>query len=70
MDLSRKQANKMSVISILQTVLSVIAFVIVTYILLNVDFHVEKMIYLSLDVVIIGFIINGVFTFIKTHKSL
>ena len=70
MDLSRKQANKMSVISILQTVLSVIAFVIVTYILLNVDFHAEKMIYLSLDVVIIGFIINGVFTFIKTHKSL
>ena len=70
MDLSKKQANKMSVISILQTVLSVIAFIIVTYILMNVDFHAERIVYLTLDIVIIGFIINGVFTLIKTHKSL
>ncbi len=70
MDLSKKQANKLSVISLLQTVLSVIAFIIVTYILMNVDIHAEKLIYLSLDIVIIGFIIDGVFTIIKTHKSL
>ena len=70
MDLSKKQANKLYVISVLQTVLSVIAFIIVTYILMNVDFQFEKMIYLSLDIVIIGFIINGVLTYIKTHKSL
>lgn len=70
MDLSKKQTNKMCVISLLQTFISVIAFIIVTYILMNIDFHTEKMIYLSLDIVIIGFIINGVFTFLKAHKSL
>ena len=69
MDLSRKQANRMFLVNLFQTVLSVIAFIIVTYILLNIDSNNQKLIYLTLDIVIIGFIINGVFTFIKDHKS-
>ena len=70
MDLSKKQTNKMLVIGLLQTLLSTIAFIIITYILINVEFATEKLIYLVLDTVIIGFIINGVFTFIKAHRSL
>ena len=69
MDLSKKQANKMSRISIFQTLLSVIAFIIVTYVLINVDFSYERLIFLTLDIVIIGFAINGIFTFIKSHKE-
>lgn len=70
MDLSKKQTNKMCVISLLQTFISVIAFIIVTYIIINVDFAKELLLYLLLDAVIIGFIINGVFTFLKAHRSL
>ena len=70
MDLSEKQTNKMFLISLFQTFLSVIAFIIVTYILVNVDIKNEKLLYFSLDIVIIGFIINGVLTFIKCHKEL
>ena len=69
MDLSKKQASKMSLISLFQTLLSVIAFVFVTYILLNIDIVFEKIVFLSLDIVIIGFMINGIFTFIKSHKE-
>ena len=68
MDLSRKQSNRMFLVNLFQTVLSAIAFIIVTYILLNIDSNNQKLIYLTLDIIIIGFIINGVFTFIK-HKS-
>ena len=42
MDLSKKQASKMSLISLFQTLLSVIAFVFVTYILLNIDIVFES----------------------------
>ena len=69
MDLSRKQTNKMLVINVFQIILSVIAFIIVTYILFNIYASSEKAIYLLLDIVIIGFIINGVLTFRKDHKS-
>lgn len=68
MDLSKKQASKMSLISLFQTLLSVIAFIFITYILLNLDIVFEKIIFLTLDIVIIGFMINGIFTFIKSHK--
>lgn len=69
MDLSRKQTNKLFMINVLQIVLSVIAFIIVTYILFNIYASSDKLVYLILDVVIIGFIINGVLTFRKDHKS-
>ena len=69
MDLSRKQTNKLFMINLLQIVLSVLAFIIVTYILVNIYAFSDKVVYLVLDVVIIGFIINGVLTFRKDHKS-
>lgn len=70
MDLSKKQATKMSVIGLFQTFLSMIAFLIVTYILINIEYQTEKLIFLTLDIVIIGFMINGIFTFIKSHKEI
>ena len=69
MDLSRKQTNTLFMINLLQIVLSVLAFIIVTYILVNIYAFSDKVVYLVLDVVIIGFIINGVLTFRKDHKS-
>ena len=70
MDLSEKQTNKMFLISLFQTFISVIAFILVTYILINVSLQNEILIYLILDIVIIGFIVDGVFSFIKYYKSL
>ncbi len=70
MDLSKKQSLRMSVIGLFQTFLSGIAFIIVTYILLNIEFQTEKLIFLCLDIIIIGFLINGIFTFIKGQKTI
>lgn len=68
MDPNKKQAYKLFVINILQLIASAIAFIAITYILFNIRKSNEYFIYLSLYIVIIGFMINSIFTFIKDIK--
>lgn len=69
MDPSLKQANTYFIINLLQIIISFTAFVIITYILINIKLSNDILIYLTLDVIVTGFMINGIKTFIEDIKT-
>ncbi len=69
MDLTRKQNNTIFLMNIFQIIVSVTAFIVITYVIVNLTQIKELLIYLSLDIIITGFVINGVKTFINDIKT-
>lgn len=69
MDPSLKQANTYFIINLLQIIISFTAFTIITYILINIKLSNDILIYLTLDVIVTGFMINGIKTFIEDIKT-
>lgn len=69
MDPSFKQVNTYFIINLLQIIISFTAFAIITYILINIKLSNDILIYLTLDVIVTGFMINGIKTFIEDIKT-
>jgi len=68
MDSIEKQNNTF-ILNIFQVIVSFIAFIIITYILFHIDNSKESLIYLTLDIIIIGLVINGIKSFMNDLKT-